>query len=235
MPMMTRSIILLLLCIFPLLTVRAQLKREIERVEPFTQITVASGINLIIHKADKRRIVVEGERGAINNTICAVDSAGMLSIFANKFKYRRSKRINVYVDYDSTLTYIASTSSRIRCESPIEGERFEVKSSYGSEYYFVVDVASLVVHLENNASLQVSGNARSVNAFLDESSILKGFKLEADVMEVTLDNSSEAEVNVASELNIYAQHQSVVKYDGDPAIHTKMINSSLEQRFRRSE
>ena len=89
--MMTRSIILLLLCIFPLLTVRAQLKREIERVEPFTQITVASGINLIIHKADKRRIVVEGERGAINNTICAVDSAGMFAVKMATFTRRVTK------------------------------------------------------------------------------------------------------------------------------------------------
>ena len=106
--------ILVILFIFTALTANAQLKREWPKVEQFTQITVASGINLIINKSDKRRIVVEGERGAINSTVCTVDSAGMLSIFANKFKYRHSKRINVYVDYDSTLTYIASTSSRIR-------------------------------------------------------------------------------------------------------------------------
>ncbi len=228
--------ILVILFIFTALTANAQLKREWPKVEQFTQITVASGINLIINKSDKRRIVVEGERGAINSTVCTVDSAGMLSIFANKFKYRHSKRINVYVDYDSTLTYIASTSSRIRCESPIVGEKLVVKSSHGSEYYFVVDVTFLKVHLENNASLQISGSARSADVFLDESSMLKSYKLEADVMEVTLDNSSEAEVNVTDELIIYANHHSLVKYDGEPQIHTKMLsNSSLEQRFRRTE
>lgn len=227
--------VLLFILIFLTLAASAQVRRQNVEVPQFTQITVASGINLIIKKSDKRQLVVEGERNAIANTICTVDSAGMLSISANRYKYRKVRRINVYIDIDTTLSYISIKSSRVRFENEIAGESLELKSNFGGEYYCIIDMQRLKVHLDNSSKLQLFGKVADANIFLDQNSTIDAYKLDAKRMEITIDNSAEANVNVSDALVIYGQHQAVVRYDGKPALTTQVVNCEVKPRFSRNE
>lgn len=212
-----RYLYLLIMTLMPMLA-EGQSVREITNIKPFSKITIASGINVILSKSDKRAIRVEGERSVISKVMCSVDETE-LSIYATKFKYKQSKKINVYVDYDSTIvSIVGSSGNHVRTETPLVGEYIEVHGKNGCDFFVMLDAGKVKAKVSNGSNIRLVGRAEEVDAYADNGSQVKAYALESQSAWYTITLASYAELWAPKGgLNIVASGDSEVYYKGDPS------------------
>lgn len=212
-----RGLYLLILLLLPIV-VEAQSIREITNIKPFSKIAIASGINLILNKSDKRAIRVEGERTVISKVVCSVDETE-LSIYTTKFKYKLSRKINVYIDYDSTIVSIVGTAgNHVRCETPLEGDYIELHGKNGCDFFVMLDATKVKAKVSNGSNVRLVGKVSEVDAYADNGSSVKAYALESQSAWYTISLASYAELWAPKgRLNITASGDSQVYYKGDPS------------------
>lgn len=194
----------------------AQSKRTIADLAPFKKIVVASGINVILNKSNSRSATIEGERTVINSVVCAVEDSTM-SIFATRYKYSKSKKINVYIDFDSTLVNITSTSgNRIKCESPIDGSRLTLIARNGSDFYIMTNAASVKAESISGSKIKLIGKADKSDLYAENGSTVEAFGLNSPFASVTATLSSQIDCLASQRLDAWATYDSHIYYKGDP-------------------
>ncbi len=218
-----RSTLLTLLFAVCALAARGQVMREVRVDSAFTSITLASGINLILNSGDKQQVRVEAERSVAQHVICHA-RGGELSIYATPFKYKVSRRINVYITLDTTITCInASSGNRVRCDDPLRGSLVEVNARNGSDFYIKSDCEHVHVRATNGSLVQVVGEARKATFFADNGSEVRAYDLESGNVSVTATLASKAEVFSNDRLEIWVENDSEVRYKGDPPYLDKHV------------
>ena len=207
----------MILTLIPMV-VKGQSVREITNIKPFSKIAIASGINVILNKSDKRAIRVEGERTVISKVVCSVDETE-LSIYTTKFKYKLSRKINVYIDYDSTIVSIVGTAgNHVRCETPLEGDYVELYGKNGCDFFVMLDTKKVKVNVSNGSNVRLVGKTGEIDAYADNGSHVKAYALESTSAWYTISLASYAELWAPTgRLNITASGDSQVYYKGDPA------------------
>lgn len=213
--MSMRYLVILMLMVS--MVAKGQSSREITNVKPFSKISLASGINLIMKKSDKRAIRVEGERTVISKVVCEVDETEMF-IYATKFKYKQSRKIDVYLDYDTTIVRIVGTSgNHVRCEEPMTGDYLELHGKNGCDFFVALDVKKVKAKVSNGSNIRLIGKANNADVYADNSSTVKAYGLESNTAWYTISLASYAELTAPTDvLNITASGDSQVYYKEDP-------------------
>lgn len=194
----------------------AQSHRYITDIPPFTQITLANGIHMVLIKSDRRCVRADGERTVVAKVVCEVVE-GKMSIYALPFKYRHSKRITVYVEYDSTIVNITCKSSnRVRAEEPIVGSELQITARNGCDFYINVDVGHFKATVTSGGNMQLVGRAVSADLFVENGSEVHAYNLEAQIVDLAVTLASKAEVTATSVLSVDASGDSEVRYKGNP-------------------
>ncbi len=223
---MKRLIFICLLLIFVAEVSTSQVIREIRNLKPFTTIKLASGINLILAPSDRRLVRGEAERTIVTHVCCDVDEeSGVMQIYATKFKWKDSKKINVYVDYDSTIVRIESASgNRVRSELPIKGERIDLICKNGGDFYINLDVEKVRAKGTNGSNIKLLGRAKVADVTVDNGSVVKSYDLDCQTMLVTATLASAADVYASRTINVTANNDSEVRYKGDPENRTLNVD-----------
>ncbi|MBP5365438.1 MAG: DUF2807 domain-containing protein [Bacteroidales bacterium] len=203
----------------------AQSTRTISNVAPFKKIVVASGINIILNQTGTREITVEGERTVISNVVCAVEDSTM-SIYATRYKYSKSKKINVYIDFDSTLVDIVSTSgNRIKCETPLTGSKLSFVARNGSDFYIMANSLSINAKSISGSRIQLIGKADKTDLYAENGSDIHSYNLDNEFTSATATLSSHIECYASQRLDAWATYDSYIYYKGDP--HDTNISTTV--------
>lgn len=195
----------------------AQSHRYITDIPPFTHVTLANGIHMVLLKSDRRCVRADGERTVVAKVVCEVVE-GRMSIYALPFKYRHSKRITVYVEYDSTIVSInCKSSNRVRAEEPIVGSELQIMARNGCDFFINADVDRLKATVTSGSEMQLIGRAGSADLFVENGSEVHAYNLEASIVNITATLASKVEVTATSIIAVDALSDSEVRYKGDPA------------------
>lgn len=220
------SILALIVCAMVTTTASwAQSVREIKNLKPYDKISLASGINLILTKGTPGTIKIEGERTVVTHVICQVRE-GELQIYTTKFKYKNSKRINIYVPFDSTLTRIdAPAGNRVRCEEALMGNRIELIARNGCDFYVNAICGRLKVRCTNGSTMRLLGEADVADIYADNSSTIKAYDMECKRVMLTAQVVSDIEVTATESLSGTAVSDCEVRYKGDPQDYSLQVSS----------
>ena len=190
--------------------------REVTKLEHFDRIVLAADINLTIVKADKPKITIRGERSVITQVVCQVTD-GELSIYATKFKYKRTKRIDIVLETDSALTSVYGTSgNKVRCEQAFNCQNLTLTARYGCDFFFNVNADFLKAKAENGSDIRLVGNARKTDLFAENACSIRAFKLSSEIVSVVATLSSNVDVSVGSVLYTSSRDNCEIRYKGNP-------------------
>lgn len=190
--------------------------REITKIDHFDKIILASGINLTIRKADKTKITIKGERTVIASVVCQVDD-GELNIYTTRFKYKKTKRIDIIMDVDSALTSIYATSgNKVRCETVLPCKSLTLIARYGSDFFFNINADYIKAKAEEGSDIRLVGEARKADFFATNACSIRAFQMKADIASIAAQQSSNVDITVLSSLIVSSSSNCEIRYKGDP-------------------
>lgn len=211
------------------ININAQSKRNITNISPFKKVVVASGINIIFNKSDKREIIIEGERTVISKVICSVSNDSTLSIYTQKFTYKKSKKIDIYINYDLGIESIVSSSgNHIKCETALEGEKIELIARNGSDFFFAIQNSAVKIKAITGSRIQVVGEANNIDVYAENGSNVNTVSLHCPIVSITATQASHVDCFASERIDVWATYDSEITYKGNPP--TTNISSTTGSR-----
>jgi len=208
---------------------------QVRNVGSFSEISVASSIDLYLSNDDKEIVVVSAKEVSYRDRIVTRISGNRLEIyFDNKGKSNWSDmRLKAYVSFKQLKKLKASGSSDVYLNGIIKSDDLELSLSGSSDFHGALNVGNLKLDQSGSSDSKLSGRAGNVEIDLSGASDVKGFELTSDICRLKLSGSSDVSITVNNELVVTASGASDVKYKGSGVI--KEIKTSGSSSVRRVE
>lgn len=190
--------------------------REVTKLERFDRVVLANGINMNIIKGSKPKITIKGERTVVAQVVCQVKD-GELNIYATKFKYKKSPRIEITLEIDSALTSIyGSSGNKVRCEVPFTCENLELTAKYGCDFFFNVNTDFIKVKAETGSDIRLVGNTHKADLYAETTSTIRAFKMTASITSIACRQQCEIDVYTSDALTVSSSSYCTIRYKGNP-------------------
>lgn len=216
---MTRPICILIFILAQTITLLAQngiTTREVTKLDSFDRIVLAADINLTIIKSDNPKITIRGERQVIAQVVCKVTD-GELYIYATKFKYKRTKRIDITLETDTAITSIYGTSgNKVRCETAFKCQNLTLTARYGCDFFVNVSADFVKAKASHGSDIRLVGNARKTDLFAENACSIRAFNLNSNIVSVVATLSSNVDVSVNNVLYTSSHDNCEIRYKGNP-------------------
>lgn len=156
--------------------------------------------------------IVAAEPQAHRAVKCEVKS-GKLNIYAEKFKYKTNKTIDIYVLCDSTLREIRGTkASNIYTRGCLRTKQLRIVAEAYMTVHVTAHSESVRVDARKESTVWLTGNVGSVKARVTEMSKFRMCQIVAQSTEVTAESSSYAEVCAEKRISMTATGNSQISY-----------------------
>lgn len=243
------ALLICLACASPSALAQTVAWRIVKGIEPFQSVIVAPNINVTLVMDDEasllptdvaRRInkrngkvcVVKGEPSVVKAVDCHVEN-GTLSLSAKKFKYRRSRRIDIYVLCDSTLRLIHGTSGgNIQTRGCLRLADVVIKADFAQDIHLAARAQSVRIIANNHSSIRLTGKLNSVDASLTAASKLNTSEAEVASLHLTAANECQANITasmscaivatLATKVTLTTNNSSTVTVDKDDISHVRI-------------
>lgn len=160
--------------------------------------------------------VLKAEPTVAKAVKCDVED-GALSVYAEKFKFKKTQSIDLFIVCDDNIRSITgASSSNIHTKGVLKSPGLSVTAEFAMSIHLSLSTPSVKILAKNDSQVWLSGSADNVSANLQSSSLLMR-KLDASVVSVTATNGSTAHVNASSSLSLSAEKRSTITYVSDNA------------------
>lgn len=201
----------------------------------FTEISVASSIDLYLSYDEKETVVVSAKDQQFRDHIVTRLVGNRLEIY---FDYKgrinwTDMRLKAYVSFKKLSRIKASGSSDVFVNGIVKSEALDIELSGSSDFNGAVDVRELKLDQSGSSDTKISGRADMLRIDLSGASDVKGFDLAVRNCSVSLSGASDVSLTVNGELNVSASGASDVKYKGSGVI--REVKTSGSSSVRRVE
>lgn len=220
-----------------------KLPHQVVKVKPFTSLSIAGGVDVVLRKAAKGSVVELV--GAGIHKIAVRVRKGTLSISAPKWRSRtRLPQITVWMKQPlqnlnvsgianitahqlntKKLSVWSKSSGDVQLSGNI-GLTQLLQSGGGVVHILGIRGDELSVNLSKQATANLSGRVGQLNARLRDLSTLKASGLRAGTIFVSTKGNSVAKVSPVSNLRAFARNQSQVFYYRSPSNATENATGS---------
>ncbi len=192
--------------------------RVVDRIEHFDRISIGKNINVVIEQGDKQQIAIVAEPTVNKEVVCEVNS-GRLYVYAGKFKYKQSPRIDVTITCDSTLQEIHGESgSNINSRGLLKAQSMLLNADFAIEMHISVIANDVTINAHKKSVIWLTGRTNQTTANLDGASFLRMKQTKSNHTNITATQESAAEVCAEQSLNIVAADMSEVSYYAPNAV-----------------
>lgn len=209
----------------------------VPQLDPFTSVSVAKRINVTLvtnTEVDKlpseiySRLaknkkamanIAAGGRACVIKAEPTVAKAvkldiehGDLTIYANKFKYKKSSAIELFIVCNDGLTSIrGASSSNIWSKGILRAESLSLTADFAMSFHLSVMARSVRVEANSDSKVWLTGSTGSLSADLHGSSLIM-HKMDCAAASVSAAGGSTAEVNATGSLTLTAERHSTITY-----------------------
>lgn len=212
------------------------------QLDPFISVSVAKRINLTLVHADEidklpaevySRLsknktamaninsggcayVVKAEPTVAKAVRCNVDH-GVLSVYADKFKYKKIPSIEVFIVCATGLRSITgASSSNILSRGTLRTADLTVTAEFAMAIHLTIASPSVRVVAKNGSEVRLSGSADGVSAQLDGSHLVMR-RMTCRSVSVVASAAATARVNASQSLSLTASGRSAITYTSQGA------------------
>lgn len=203
---------------------------ETRKMENFSKIEVASGIELCYKESQEASLKVEAKEGSLTDIITEVDGA-TLRIFTNG----KTKNVRVYVSAKDVESFKASSKSRIVFENIVNTENISITLESGAyfkgyiksnsfvnvetdtdtEFNGRIETVSFIGDFKNKSKVNLSGHAKNALIEAGTKAYCNAKNFLTENTEVNSDNSIVI-ITSKNKINVNATDHASVTYFGSP-------------------
>lgn len=212
--------------------------RVVNGLPPFSSVVAGRGMNVTLVMADEvetlpvpvaRKImggagrraaapsrvgpmcVVRAEPSVGKAVECVVE-AGVLSVSAGKFKFRRSPRVDVFVVCDSTLRLVHGTSGgNIKSRGTLRLPSLSVRADFAMEIHLTLISETVSVRAANKSVVGIMGQVGALHADISAASAIRMSRVSCASVSLVADGECEARVSAERSLGVSAKNHSRVE------------------------
>ena len=187
----------------------------VERTTPsFNGISVSTGINIYLKQGDRENISVETDENLQEYIITEV-KGGVLHVYTEG-NIREARMKRVYVTMREIVSLKTSSSGDIIGETPVKGDKIEIRSSSSGDIKIEVIARQLDVNISSSGDVTLSGEADKLDADLSSSGDLSAYDLKVKEADISVSSAGDAHITVAEKLNARASSAGGISYRGNP-------------------
>ncbi len=220
-----RHSLLLFILLLSFSSVNGQ-EKETRTVDAFTNISVASGIDLYLRQGAEVNVEVECKKDDIHRLKTVVEG-NTLKIYmkgSGRWSWSKSTNPKVYVTFEELIGITASGGSDVYGQNSFLTQALKVNSSGGSDLYLDVTVTSLKLSSSGGSDIKIKGSAEQLVANASSGSDINAKELKAQKVKITSSGGSDAIVWAVKEIVADASGGSDITYYGEPEV--KQLNES---------
>ena len=139
----------------------------------------------------------------------------------------RERVLDVYVNYVSLDSIYASGASTITSRGIIQNSKLNITASGAAELKLQVVTDSMILKMNQNANVQLAGEATYFNFQINHVGDLMAYNLVSQHCKAILDTGPQspgvARINVEKTLDVFIEGPRALKYKGNPDITNQVI------------
>ncbi len=188
--------------------------KEERKVAQFDAIKASTGINVYLFQGDKEKVVVETDENLQECVVVEVDG-NVLKCYIDG-SIRKSKKLNVYVNFDDLKAIEATSGSDIYGETIIKADILELDASSGADIKVEVETISLNCDVSSGAEITVLGTSDSFEGDASSGADIKARELTTKKAKASSSSAGDISITVLEEINADASSGGDVNFYGNP-------------------
>ncbi|MBC3540735.1 head GIN domain-containing protein [Rufibacter sediminis] len=193
------------------------IKTEARSVSAFKGLRVSGGFEVVLTQGATPSLKLEAEENILPLIESRVEN-GILVVKTKNNSIKNAKRLKAYVTVRDLQTLELAGGIKLTSTNAITGSTLKLDFAGGINATMVVQVKQLEAELAGGTKVTLSGSAPKVRLDLAGATNLKALDLKTDYLSIDAAGASNAEVNVAKELNVDAAGIVNIGYKGSPKI-----------------
>jgi len=185
-------------------------------VTSFSKIKIGGAFEVLLRQGDKEEVEIEADENLLE--LIETSVSGNTLTVRNDKNIRKAETLRVYITYTELSKIDISGAVNLKSNSTITTEKLVVEASGAAEIDMEVDVNKLVMDMSGATETHLSGIAKVVKIEISGAGELNALDLETEIFSLDGSGATEAEVNVAKELNVDISGAGSVRYKGNPDV-----------------
>ena len=194
---------------------QSQSRQERPVESDFNEISVSSGVDLIVKQGSPAEIIVEADSDDIDDVKTEI-KGGKLNVYfdGSVFSWFQSSSAKVYVTTEEIKKLSASSGADLKSVGEIEGESLEISSSGGADVEVSVKADNVILNSSGGADLMAEGETDYLEAHSSGGADIKARQLIAKRVKVSSSGGADVEVYASDEIEASASGGADVDYYG---------------------
>lgn len=214
-------------------------------LEEFNSISVAQGIEVVLHKSFEHRVdassnfmdylnIQVGDDGVLTidfdlpyNTVLNKNKT-RLEVWGSdvsKFKASSSAHLNVDGNFDASEQFIYASSSGV-VEYDANCDKINIEVSSSGEYKGSVKAKEANLNSTSSGLIKIKGRTKTANIMASSSGDIDGKSFTADIVNAEISSSGDVKVGVEKELNASVSSSGDLHYKPKGSIQMNIEKSS---------
>jgi hypothetical protein len=196
-------------------SVEAQVREERQVNGNFDEISVSSGVDLILKQGDTFEIIVEADEDVINELVTEL-KGNRLNVYLDGgvFNWFFNAETKVYVTLPEVSKLFSSGGADLKSAGEIRTDRLEINSSGGADAEVSVSANTVILHCSGGADIRVDGNTDILKAESSGGADIFAKELHAKKVFASSSGGADLEVYVEEEIEASASGGADVDYYG---------------------
>lgn len=190
--------------------------KEVRTVKGFHGIKASAGINVYLFQGDEEKVIVETDENLQECLITKVDN-GVLKCYMD-CSVRRSKKLNVYVNFKQIDKINASSGSDIFGETLIESDFLDINVSSGADVKIEINAGSVHCDVSSGADAYIKGRADEFDGDASSGADIKAEDLVVKNCSASASSAGDVRISVTEKIRADASSGGDVIYSGNPRV-----------------
>lgn len=218
---------LFLLSALSIATVKAQTNKSFP-VSNFSEITVASGIDLYLTQGSSEAVRVSAHEDLLKNVIVEKNGNNLTIRYKNNSGWGRlfkGQGIKAYVNFKSLTALTASGGSDVFSQNQIKTDRLNAKASGGSDLKLDLVTKDFQLQASGGSDVTLKGSTTNMEIQSSGGSDVKAYEFRSENAKVSASGGSDANIYVTRALDASASGGSDIHYKGDASLKNSSSKS----------
>lgn len=193
----------------------AQVREERQVNGTFDEISVSSGVDLILKQGDSFEIIVEGDEDVLNKLVTELKGSRLnVYLDGGMFSWFFNAEAKVYVTLPEVSVLSSSGGADLKTVGEIRTDRLEINSSGGADAEVSVTAKTVILNCSGGADISIDGSTDILKAESSGGADIYAKDLHAKKVFASSSGGSDIEVYVEEEIEASASGGADVDYYG---------------------
>lgn len=198
------------------------LDSETRKLSDFSELSVATGINLELVKGNKNEAEIEAENIDLDEILTKVEGDRLVVKVKGKWGWNglnwRKKRINVILTYKDIEEVRVSSGAHVSSDDVLVGNDLDFNASSGASIRLEIEGNDVAADASSGANINLSGECDELDVDVSSGAGVKASRLEANYVRAGASSGATAKVWAKEKLKANASSGGSIRYDGEPEV-----------------